>query len=312
MLDKNKAKQKISVKSKNGLGISILQLVLNYFGLRMTYFCLLFVVPYYFILSFAARRASSQFWKIIRPEYPFYKRQFYQFKQLYIFAQILVDRAFQKNTDHFKFEIVEGKGVSTFVKKIEGNTSLNSGHVIIQSHVGGWEIAMSYFKRLRFDKKLMAVMYGVEGSYQHTSVNENEKNVQVTHFNMQNDTVMKLKENLNKGNIVGLMGDRPVGRSYELVPFFGKLALFDTSAVRLALLCQSQIHLLFCFKLDEKKYFVEAISLDLFNDPLLLAKGRDEKVNAILKIYVQSLEENLKKHPEQWFNFFPFWSETIF
>lgn len=307
MLDAPRSTQKISVKSKNGLGIAILQGILKIFGLRATYFCLLFVIPYYFLFSLKARKASSQFWKIVRPNDYFFKRQFSQFKQLYVFAKVLVDRALQKNSEKFYFKIVEGLGVTNFKQKIENK---KIGHVVMQSHLGGWEMAMSYFRR--FDKKLMAVMYGVEGSYQHTSVNENDQSVIVARFNMQSDTIIKLKGVLEKGELVGLMGDRPVGRSYELVSFFGKLALFDSSAIRLALMCEAQVHLLFCFKLDTERYLIETVNLDLQNDSAFVSLSRDEKIMKALNIYAQNLESYLQKYPEQWFNFFPFWSEKIF
>lgn len=306
-LDKKKGSQKISVKSNNGIGIAILQSILKIFGLRVTYFCLLFVVPYYFLLSFKARKASSQFCKIINPKYNFFQRQLFQFNHLYVFAKILVDRAYQKDSEKFQFKIIEGSGVVEFKKQIENKVN---GRVMLQSHVGGWEMAMAYFRR--FDKKLMAVMYGVEGSYRHTAVNENDSSLEVAHFNMQNETIMKLKTFLDKGNVIGLMGDRPVGRSYELIPFCGKLALFDSSAIRLAMISKAQIHILFCSKANTNDYLIETIPLDLQNDPRFLNLGRDEKISIALKMYAESLEAHLRKYPEQWFNFFPFWSETIF
>ena len=88
-------------------------------------------------------------------------------------------------------------------------------------------------------KKVIAVMYGIPDSYQHTSMNNvsGQPRLDVAYFNIQTETVSKLKDYLVRGDVVGIMGDRPAGRSYELVLVLGKLAVIDTSALRLSVLC---------------------------------------------------------------------------
>lgn len=302
------AKTKISVKSKDGPGVAFMRWTLQKMGLGPAYFCLWFIVPYYYLFSRKAHRSATEYWRAIQPQATWLQRQKKIFQQLFVFAQILVDRAYQKQAEKNQFQMIEGEQVADFFKHIQES---RQGHVIVQSHVGGWEIAMAYFRRLNLGRRMMVVMYGIEGGYEHSSIQQKDEALKITHFNLQQDTIMQLRQYLNQGDVVGLMGDRPVGRSYELVPFFGRLALFDSSAVRLALMCEAQMSYIFCFKDRSKKYFINTVRLDLQSSEFLNL-GREEKTLYILKKYVESLEKHLQLYPEQWFNFYSFWSEKLF
>lgn len=302
---KNKS-SKIAVKSKDGPGVAFLRFTLKTLGLKATYFFLWFIIPYYYIFSFRARKSAREYWKVVRPNLGFFARQIKILRQLFVFAQILIDRAYQKGSEDVLFKITEGDGLDVFRPDVSQS---KVGHVMLQSHVGGWEIAMSYFQHLNLDKKMMAVMYGVDGSYNHSSMKNKNKDLQITEFNKEQDTIIKLKSYLDRGEVVGLMGDRAVGRSYELVPFFGKLGLFDTSAIRLAQLSQANLFYIFCLREGYKHYYVNSVKA---NSPTDTTLSREEKTIYLLTQYTQALQRHLEKYPEQWFNFFPFWSEKLF
>jgi predicted LPLAT superfamily acyltransferase/uncharacterized protein (DUF2062 family) len=305
--DKNRT-EKVSVKSSGGLGIDFMKWVLNFAGLKPAYFFLFFIVPYYYVFSFRGRRSASQYWQVTHPHLGFFSRQKKILHQLFVFAQVLVDRSFQKASDTNEFRILEGPDVPNFFTTIK-NTE--SGHIALLSHIGGWEIAMTYFQRKSYNKKMVAVMYGQEGSYQHSSMKEQEKQLQVALFNQQQGTVLGLKQALDRHEVVGIMGDRPVGRSYELIPFFGHLALFDSTSIRLMLMCRSELSFIFCVKESTKEYYINCLVADT-KSPEFLALTTEEKTILLLTQYSQAIEKSLKRAPEQWFNFFPFWSEKLF
>lgn len=154
-------------------------------------------------------------------------------------------------------------------------------------------------------------MFGEGGAHEHSSMKHPGAHFEVAQFNQQQDTVMKLKKFLDRGDIVGLMSDRPVGRSYELVSFCGQLGLFDSTGIRLANLCEAQVYFIFSFRLGYKKYYVNNIRAPIVS-VIYDRLNSEEKVVYILQLYAQLLESYLQKYPEQWFNFFPFWSETLF
>lgn len=82
-----------------------------------------------------------------------------------------------------------------------------------------------------------------------------------------------------------LMADRPQEDEGELVPFFGKLALFDVSPFK-----SGPVVSMFAFKGDGQTYEVHV------------------KRPSSAGEYARELEQSVKKYPDQWFNFFPFWS----
>jgi predicted LPLAT superfamily acyltransferase/uncharacterized protein (DUF2062 family) len=307
---KRPMKTPVIQQSRQHLGISILHFFLNHIGLRFVYFCLNFVVMYYFLFSFKARKSNREFVRVLNPQAGFLFRQKLFWKQLYTFAQILVDRGYQKMSTSKKFSIHEGAGVDLFKNQL----SKTEGLIVLQSHFGGWEMSFNYFQHLKTQKKVSAVMYGKENTFQHTSIHDKTESIEklkIEYYNEQSNTVSRLKNSLDQGHIVGMMGDRPIGRSYELIPLLENLFLVDTSALRLSHLCQVSVYSIFCFKTGTYSYEVASQCLDLTkNEKDTLSK--DEQILQLSQNYAHHLEKYLRSHPEQWFNFYPFWSEKIF
>ena len=308
-------KPKIALKSSHGIGILIMKFLIKNFGLNFAYFCLYFVVGFYFLFSIRARRASREFAMVLDKNNHFLKRQVFLYCQLYAFAQVLVDRAYQRSSADKKFTIIAGSGVEDFRNDIV----TQKGLISILSHFGGWEMIFNYFQHMNTEKKVMAVMYGIPDSYQHSSIqktNESGKEIplpklDITYFNIQTETVTKIKEYLLNGDVVGIMGDRPAGRSYELIPVLGKLALIDTSALRLSVLCNVKSFSMMCTKKNKLHYEMTVAEID----PMQLQYknlSSEDHIIELAKIYASDLSKYLRKNPEQWFNFFPFWSEKNF
>jgi len=81
--------------------------------------------------------------------------------------------------------------------------------------------------------------------------------------------------------------------------------LFDSTPFRVAFACKAQVFILFSVKSSRKKYNVFA-----FSPPQMLENGQRASAADLLSFYVTHLESVVRKNPEQWFNFFPFWSEV--
>lgn len=292
-----KKKNKIAVRTRFTRSLKILSVIQKKFGLKVIYFFLYPISFGFFLLSLPARRASMEYWKIIKPQAGFFERQILFYKQLLVFAKTLADRAYQKHFNEMKFEIIKAEGADHFLKFI---SEQKKGLITIQSHIGGWEIAMSYFAKLDLPKKMVAIRYGDTKSYDHTSMKSKNEKLEIISFNLENESLIKLKNYLQEGHAAGMMGDRPVGKNYELVPFFGKLAIFDTTAVRIAKACDVEINIVLCFKENDKAYKFSSYRVP-------------DKINSynFACYYSSILESHLRQNPEQWFNFYPFWSKKI-
>jgi len=292
-----------SGKNGNKPGILFVRFILKTFGLRFAYFFLYFIVLYYFLFSLRTRKSFSEYWKTLHPEMGFWHRQVKMYQQVLVFAKTLVDRGLQREHEGLFFKYDLDPSVEQFVQHLEKSSK---GAVAVASHVGGWEMVMTFFAQVETRKKMLAVMYGLPGQYGHQSAERKNSKAEVIFFNLAENTVLKVKDYLEAGQIVGMMADRPVTNSNEMLPFFGKLALFDTTPFRIALACESEIYFVFALKTAREKYKVFAYRYEASAE-----LSKEKRIYEALRHYVCTLESILKQYPEQWFNFFPFWSERV-
>lgn len=105
-----------------------------------------------------------------------------------------------------------------------------------------------------------------------------------------------------------VMADRPTGSNFELIPFLGKLAAFDVSVFKWAAERQTPLGYTFGFKAEGRAY-------DFYMCPLKhLSFTRHESKESQLygwaEDFVEVLEQYVRQYPDQWFNFYPFWSSV--
>lgn len=299
----------VAVKTKRHLGIWIMAFVIKFLGLRTTYACMYIVVPFFFIFSFKARKSSREFYFVLYKKRNFFKQQAFLWRQLFVFSKVLVDRGFQRLNQKKYFNVVESLDVGAFKEAL---TTSNKGLSVLLSHYGGWEIIFNYFQHLMGHKKMVAVKFGIPGSYDHSSLNTKKtEKLNLIEYNLTEGTADQLRNYLLEGHAIGLMADRPVGRNYELLPLLGKLALVDTSAIRLSLMCSVDIYCVFSVKKSISDYEVIIKKIDV-NQVLQMNLSKEDQIIYIAQTYFDCLSAVLKEHPEQWFNFYPFWSQKLF
>ncbi len=298
------------------LGVLFLQGVLKTLGLGATYFCLEFIVPYYFIFSSKARRAGREYWKVTHPDFVWYLRIWNHYRLLISFARNLVDRAYQRaHPDAPVFEILLDDETKQNLQKIQSST----GAILVSSHFGGWEIAMQFLGFSGLDKKFTVVKYGMiygdtsdkQQSLFVTANSPSSNPVHIINYNLNQGSIFQIRENLLRGQVVCLMGDRPASEKIELLPFFGKLAIFDSSPFKIAIAHQTPIFVVLLTKEKVSKsnrsgaYRIRLHQLSLSDDP---RATREERLRDCMLNYSKLLEATARAYPHQWYNFFKFWS----
>jgi predicted LPLAT superfamily acyltransferase/glycosyltransferase involved in cell wall biosynthesis len=300
---KNQSTLNWTGKSRGGrLGNWLIRQIAQKLGLRAAYFCLYFIVPYFYLFAPRARRSAHEYWRLQRPNAGPVQRRVLIMKQFYRFGQVLIDRIYQshRTTQIFRSN---AKGI----EHISNSVQARQGILIIGAHVGGWDIAARYLEWHGVDSHFYPVQLEASGVTFEKNLNKDENAaVQKVLTNRSQNPILEIHAKLREGKPVGLMADRPVSKHFELVPFFGKLAAFDSTGFRIAATVGIPVIWSFGFKSDGLVYDFYA------SNPkrLVYEEGSDhqDQIRAWIKEFADFLEIHRRKYPLQWFNFFEFWS----
>jgi lauroyl/myristoyl acyltransferase len=104
---------------------------------------------------------------------------------------------------------------------------------------------------------------------------------------------------LRRGEVVALQGDRAIGTHGDaLIPFFGRPAPFPLGPFILARAAGVPVVAAFCLLEPDDRYAIRIAA------PVTVERG-DEAEAA--RQWVAVLEDVVRQHPTQWFNFFDVW-----
>jgi predicted LPLAT superfamily acyltransferase len=122
------------------------------------------------------------------------------------------------------------------------------------------------------------------------------------------DTAILLQEKVDRGECLFIVGDRtPPSDSGRKVraPFLGASAAFPMGPFILAHLLRCPVYLLFCVH-DGRRYRVR---LTPFAESVVLPRaGRESAIAGWAERYALGLEAQCRETPFEWFNFFDFWA----
>lgn len=301
----NKSKAAWTGKTRGGvIGNGFLKLVLKQLGRQAGYFCLLFIIPYFYLLAPRARRALNQYWSSIDSSMSWMGRQKNIFKHFYVFGQVLMDRVYQSYNEELKFKI-DNEG-PIYYPDVEAS---KRGWIFIGAHLGGWDISTLFLKKSPESARLAMVHYLSEGlNFDKLISRSTEVASKVDSIQSQSNdgSLLKVKSYLENQMHVGFLTDRAMGTQVELVPFLGKLAPFETRPFRVAAACRAPMIFTYNFKMQKDRYlFVSSNYVEL---QYSRTQDKNLDVYSWTEGFVKDLESQVRRFPLQWFNFYPFWS----
>ncbi|MES2856595.1 MAG: DUF2062 domain-containing protein, partial [Bdellovibrionota bacterium] len=197
-------------RSRGGkFGNEFLRLVLKNLGLTAGYFTLKFIVPYFYIFSPKGVRSLNEYWSIIRPEMPWFKRQMQILGHFEKFGQVLMDQRIQRFSHVARFKM-HPHGLDNITEAVNSKTGL----IVLSAHAGSWSLAAELLPKAGLGQQLTVVEYKSDG----TRERDIEDKV-VLAPNLSEQPIFNIHERLQSGLPIGLMGDRPLGSRYELISF---------------------------------------------------------------------------------------------
>ena len=217
----------------------------------------------------------------------------------FVFGKAVLDR----------FAILSGNG-SQFRVEVENREVFEQlleqpgGFIVAGSHVGNLELIGHFFNQN--SKPLNVVIFGGEGKdlSAKRSQSFSKHNINDIPVSDNLDHIFQIKTALDRGEVVVLICDRIFGSSKTLeVDFLGHPAKLPLGSFLLAAQMQVPVVQLSAAKKRRALYLGYVNFLPQPDDSMNLRT----RAKFIAEQYAQTLGNVLRKHPEQWFNFFDFW-----
>ena len=190
-----------------------------------------------------------------------------------------------------------------------GQIATKKGGVILASHLGNLDICR-YLSKQTPTLKLNIMVHTRHAQKFNELLNKvnSETNINFVQVDTVGpDTAMLLKQKVDDGEFVAIVGDRiPIDDNARFlqVPFLGCDAGFPMGPFILAALLRCPVYTLFCIKHDGGYQ----VDVEFFAERLQLArKSREADLKGYIVQYAEILQRYSLQYPYQWFNFYRFW-----
>jgi predicted LPLAT superfamily acyltransferase len=260
---------------------------------------LLYPVTMYFVITAdAPRRASYEFLARAQGRSIHW---WHVFRHFYCFAATILDRVYLLRGEFKRFRVTI-RGKELLQRQIE----IGKGGILLGSHLGSFEVL-----------RTLGVM---ERGFPLKVLMDTEHNQNITRFfdalnpsiagtviaPDRPDTLIRVRESLDAGCFVGILGDRVFGAD-KTTPcqFLGLPATFPAGPVVLATTMHCPVIVFFGLYRGGNRY--EIYFEHLADDIILDREHRTEQTQSWMQRYVARLEHYTRLAPYNWFNFYPFW-----
>jgi len=281
----------------NRLGYSIFIWLLRVGGIRPAYFLLRFVAFYYFLCSSSFKHIYSLFHKKLG--YNWWGSLTRVYRNYYLFGQTLID----------KIVVMSGLKVPyTFVFEgehyIEEIMAAGKGGILISAHIGNYELAGYYFKRLPVKVNIIMVDNEQEQIKQYLeSVMSDRSKLNIITIKDDLSHIYEINNALKNNELIAIHADRFVKGSKTISGnFLGEEALFPMGPFVLATTFKVPVSCVFCVKESATHYHLSTAP------PKEYTGNKQTAIPAALNDYITELEKKVKQYPEQWFNYYNFWA----
>lgn len=271
----------------------------RFMNLRIVYLGMaVFVIPFYMLLAHKGYITMYHYFRQ-RHGYGVWKSFRYVYLNHYRFGQIILDRFATYAGRQFEFEL---DGNDAFLELCHGET----GFMILSSHVGNYELAGYAFKAS--DKRYNALVYSGEAKEVMENRNRilSKNNIRMIPVSEDMSHIFLMNDALANGEIVSIPADRIFGSPrYVECDFLGSKARFPLGPYAMALQRGVPTMTIFVMKVSAYRYKVYIRRVQADNRKYETRHGQAEN---LAQHFAHEVEQVLKLHPEQWFNYYEFWN----
>ena len=292
------AKTKWQGKSKGTvLGYSIFVWLMKHLGIYAAYALLIFVAFYYFLFEWRSNGYMYYYFRH-RLGYSPLRAVVNLYLNYFTFGQTIIDKIAILAGLEEKFTY-EFDGVESLHKLLDEQQS----GILISAHIGNFEIAEPFFRKIDIDLKISTVTTDMEHSVIKEyleSISKNKPSNQFIYVKEDMSHIFKINDAIGDNKIVCFTGDRYFEGVRSLKgTLLGAEATFPAGPFFIASCLKVPVLFVYVMKESRLHYHLYARVAEV--------KGRDAQ--ALLDAYTENMEQMLKKYPLQWFNYFNFWDE---
>src|SRR5881275_654125 len=253
---------------------------------------------YFVICAHTARRMSYQYLKRLRGRPVHW---WHVFRHFHCFAATILDRVYLLHGEFDRFGVtVHGKEI--LQRQIESGR----GSILLGSHLGSFEVlrALGVMQRKFPLKVLMDTVHNENITRFFDALNSKIAGTVIAPD--RPDTLIRVKESLDGGYFVGMLGDRVSGGDKTTqCQFLGTPATFPAGPVLLAAMMHCPVILFVGLYRGGNRY---EIYFEHFADEIVMDRDRRaESIQLWTQRYARRLEHYVRLAPYNWFNFYPFW-----
>ena len=256
------------------------------------------IAAYFLLFAPASRRASSDYLRRALGR-PARWRDLY--RHFFTFAATIHDRVYLVNRrfDLFDFEV---HGEDTLHRLLAGGKGL----FLMGAHLGSFEVIRAIGRKHQ-DLRVAMLMH---------EDNAQKINAMLAAINPEAvqdiiglghiDSMLKVRERLDDGGVVGMLADRTPGNdTLYPVQILGADANLPIGPFRMAALLRRPVVFMTGLYLGGNRYAIHFEPLADFS--AVAREQRDAAMQVAITRYAALLEQYCRKAPYNWFNFFDFW-----
>lgn len=227
-------------------------------------------------------------------------------KHIHAFASTILDRVYLLSGQFTKLDITFPAENIPLKYSKEG-----VGCLLLGSHIGSFEVLRSYAVS-NYPLPIKILMYEAQAPMMVQVLNTLNAEVADTLITLDGSPsgLLKVKEAIDTGTTVGLLGDRIMEGSHDKTvtcTLLGEPVKMSTAPILMASALKVPLIVFFGIYLGGNRY---KIHFELLAERVILnRKTRQEDIQAYTQKYVDILEKQMLETPYNWFNFYDYWQD---
>lgn len=284
---------------ENRLRISLF--LYKIFGKNALYLIALLMSVFTFIFAPKVREYSKKYFKVIETEIGLKPSLINQFRHIYSYANSLVDK-FLVYSGNFRTDDVEFSDKFA-EKQLYEDLDKGNGVFFICNHIGNVEVFQAFFQKYNKKNDIAVDVFvsGKQSQIFNNFLSKTKLTMPITTFQVDDiglNTGIELKDELNKGNMVFIAGDRVSENNYTkniTTELFGHTILLPKGTFKLAKLMEVPTYYISVIK-HKSKYKIVIQKQETLSEKEQIAS------------YTQFLENMIRQYPFQCYHFYDFFN----